>query len=68
MKQMKNLTYRNLMAAIRRIEAKGYDFKESEQMARRIFEEFQAQPTGVSIEERTNRIMSKEEWIREYGC
>ena len=29
MGQMRRLTYRNLMAVIRKIEAKGYDFQES---------------------------------------
>ena len=64
----KNLTYRNLLAVIHKLEKKGYSFSEAEPMARRIFEEYQSSPLGVSIEERVNRIMSKEDWIREYGC
>ncbi len=68
---MKNLTYRNLMIVIKRIQAKGYDFEESERLARHVFEEFQAHPQGMSIEERVRRILTKEEWereCREYGC
>ena len=36
MGQMRRLTYRNLMTVIRRIEVKGYDFQESERLARHI--------------------------------
>ena len=50
MGQMRRLTYRNLMTVIRRIEAKGYDFQESERLARHIFAEFEARPQGMRIE------------------
>ena len=68
---MKNLTYHNLMVVIHKIQAKGYDFEESERLARHVFEEFAARPQGMSIEERVRRILTKEEWkkeCREYGC
>ena len=71
MGQMRRLTYRNLMTVIRRIEAKRYDFQESERLARHIFAEFEARPQGMSIEERVRRVLTKEEWereCREYGC
>ena len=61
-KQMKNMTYRNLMSVIHKIEAKGYTFDEAEPMARRIFEDFQSQPLGLSIESRIGMILSKAEW------
>ena len=64
---IKNLTYRNLMIVIKRIQAKGYDFEESERLARHVFDEFAARPQGMSIEERVRRILTKEEWEREYG-
>ena len=64
---IKNLTYRNLMIVITRIQAKGYDFEESERLARHVFDEFAARPQGMSIEERVRRILTKEEWEREYG-
>ena len=70
-RQMRNLTYQNLMAVTRQIQAKGYDFEESEQLARSIFAEFQEAPMGLSIEERVRRILTKEEWereCRECGC
>ena len=68
---IKSLTYRNLMTVIRKIEAKGYDFQESERLARNIFAEFDSRPQGMSIEERVRRVLTKEEWkreCREYGC
>lgn len=68
---MKNLAYHNLMVVIRKPQTKGYDFEESERLARHVFEEFAARPQGMSIEERVRRILTKEEWeaeCREYGC
>jgi hypothetical protein len=62
---MKNLTYHNLMAVIHKIEAKGYDFQESERLARHIFDEFAARPQGMSIEERVRRILTKEEFEKQ---
>ncbi|MBR1711100.1 MAG: hypothetical protein IJ719_20110 [Clostridia bacterium] len=70
-RQMRNLTYRDRMAVIRKIEAKGYDRPEAERLARSVFAEFLSRPQGMSIEERVRRIMTKEEWekeCREYGC
>ncbi len=58
---IKSLTYRNLMTVIRKIEAKGYDFQESERLARNIFAEFDSRPQGMSIEERVRRVLTKEE-------
>lgn len=60
MRHMKNLTYRNLMIVINRIMKKGYDFAESEKMARNIFEEFSARPEGLSIETRIEMIRKRE--------
>ena len=62
---IKNLTYRNLMTVFRKIEAKGYDFQESERLAKHIFAEFEARPQGMSIEERVRRVLTKEEWETE---
>lgn len=64
---MKNLTYYNLMVVIRNIQAKGYDFETSKRLARGVFDEFAACPQGLSIEERVRRILTREEWEREYG-
>lgn len=59
---MKNLTYRNLMAVIHKLQKKGYSMEEAEPIARRIFEEFVATPEGLSIETRVDRVLSKAEW------
>ena len=70
-RQMRNLTYRDRMAVIRKIEAKGYDFQESERLAWGVFAEFRNHPQGLSIEARGRQILTKEEWekeCREYGC
>jgi hypothetical protein len=64
-RQMRRLTYRNLMAVIHKIEAKGYTFEEAEPVARNIFAEFEAAPGGLSIEERVRRVLTREEWERE---
>ena len=69
--QFRNMTYRNLMAVIRKIEAKGYTFGEAEPVARNIFTEFEARPQGMSIEERVRQVLTREEWEKEcrvYGC
>ena len=65
---MKNLTYYNLMVVIRKIQAKGYDFETSKRLARGVFDEFAACPQGLSIKERVRRILTREEFEREYGC
>jgi len=64
-RQMRNLTYNNLMAVIRKIEAKGYDFETSERLAKSVFNEYLASPQGLSIESRIDRILDYEEWIRQ---
>lgn len=58
---IKNKTYRNLMIVIHKIQKKGYNFDEAEKMAKNIFDEFEARPLGISIEERVRRILPKEE-------
>ena len=65
---IRNLTYYNLMVVIRKIQAKGYDFETSKRLARGVFDEVAACPQGLSIEERVRRILTREEWEREYGC
>ena len=59
---MKNMTYHNLMAVIHKLEKKGYTMEEAEPIARRIFEEFAANPMGLSIESRVEQVLTKEEW------
>ena len=69
MRTVKNMTYNNLMYVINRIQKeKGYDFKTSEFLARNIFKEFASCPLGMSINERINRILTKEEFEKENYC
>lgn len=61
-RQMRNMTYQNLMTVVKRIQAKGYDFETSDRLARGVFEEFAACPQGLSIKERVRRILTKEDF------
>lgn len=65
MKQIKNRTYRNMMIIIKRIQAKGWSFDESVETARRIFDQYEAHPMGLSVEALTNQIITKAEWEAE---
>ena len=65
MKHMKHMTYNNLMAVIRKIQKKGYDFETSERLVRSVFAEFEAAPQGLNIEQRIERILDYEEWLRQ---
>lgn len=60
---IKNLTYRNLMIVIHKLEKKGYTFKEAEPIARNIFAEFN--PNGLSIERMTEMVLTKSEFENE---
>ena len=64
-KQMKHMTYNNLMEVIHRIQAKGYDFDTAERLAKSVFTEYLARPEGLSIEARIERILDYEEWTRQ---
>ena len=57
---IKNLTYRNLMIVIHKLEKKGYTFEEAEPIARNIFAEFN--PNGLSIERMTEMVLTKSEF------
>ena len=63
MKHIKNYTYHNLMIVIHRIMAKGYTLEEAEPIAKLIFANYN--PLGSTIEEMTDRVISKEEWLKE---
>ena len=64
-RKIKYMTYHNLMAVIRKIQAKGYDFETSERLARSVFTEYAATPQGLTIEQRIERILDYEEWVRQ---
>lgn len=62
---MKKRTYNNVLKAVRLIQKKGYEKKESLEMAIKIFDEMELLNNGMSIEWRINQIVDKETWKRE---
>lgn len=63
---MKKKTYNNVLKAAKLIMKKGYEYKESLEMAVKIFDEMEALNNGMSIEWRISYIISKEEWEEQY--
>ena len=63
---MKKKTYNNVLKAAKLIMKKGYEYKESLEMAVKIFDEMEALNNGMSIEWRISYIISKEEWQEQY--
>lgn len=51
---MKRRTYNNVLKAVRLIQKKGYEKKESLEMAIKIFDEMELLNNGMSIEWRIN--------------
>lgn len=62
---MKKRTYNNVLKAMRLIQKKGYEKKESLEMAIKIFDEMELLNNGMSIEWRINKIVDKETLKRE---
>ena len=65
-KIMKRKTYNNVLKAAKLIMKKGYEEKESLEMAVNIFDEMEALNNGMSIEWRISQIIPKEEWEEQY--
>ena len=63
---MKKKTYNNVLKAARLIRKKGYEEKESLEMAVKIFDEMEALNNGMSIEWRISKIIPKSEWEAQY--
>ena len=63
---MKRKTYNNVLKAAKLIMKKGYEEKESLEMAVKIFDEMEELNNGMSIEWRISQIISKEEWEEQY--
>lgn len=63
---MKKKTYNNVLKAAKLIMKKGYEEKESLEMAVKIFDEMEELNNGMSIEWRISKIISKEEWEEQY--
>ena len=63
---MKKKTYNNVLKAAKLIMKKGYEEKESLEMAVKIFDEMEALNNGMSIEWRISKIIPKEERKEQY--
>lgn len=64
---MKRKTYNNVLKAARLIRKKGYEEKESLEMAVKIFDEMEELNNGMSIEWRISQIIPKAEWEAQYN-
>ena len=64
---MKRKTYNNVLKAARLIMKKGYEEKESLEMAVKIFDEMESLNNGMSIEWRISQIIPKSEWEAQYN-
>ena len=64
---MKKKTYNNVLKAARLIMKKGYEEKESLEMAVKIFDEMEALNNGMSAEWRISQIIPKTEWESQYN-
>lgn len=53
---MKRRTYRNCLIICNRIRRKGYDRETAQELMLRIFDEYEANPQGLSIEAREAMI------------
>ena len=56
MRAIKTRTYYNFLRVMRMIEAKGYDAQEAERVTRRIFDQYEAFPQGLSVLALVNMI------------
>lgn len=63
---IKNHTYRNHMIVLNRIMKKGYTFSEADVITRNVFSNY-GDGNGHSVEWLTEQILSKEDYINEYG-
>ena len=63
---MKRKTYNNVLKAAKLIMKKGYEEKESLEMAVNIFDEMESLNNGMSIEWRISQIIPKSEWKEQY--
>ena len=64
---MKKKTYNNVLKAAKLIMKKGYEERESLEMAVKIFDEMEALNSGMSIEWRISQIIPKAEWEAQYN-
>lgn len=66
-KPIKTRTYYNFMRVRRMIEAKGYNAETASELTRRIFDDYEAAPTGLSILSRVDMILTKADYDAAYN-
>ena len=62
MKPIKRRTYYNFVRVVKLIMAKGYDRETSGKLARRLFDDYEASPLGLTVLQRVDLILTKEEF------
>ena len=62
---MKRKTYNNVLKAVKLIQKKGYEEKESLEIAIKLFDELEMMNNGMSIEWLIDKIANKEEFENE---
>lgn len=62
---MKRKTYNNVLKAGKLIQKKGYEKKESLEMAVKLFDELEMMNNGMTVEWLINKIANKEEFENE---
>lgn len=60
MRPIKRRTYHNFLRVWNMIRAKGYDADEAEKITRRIFDQYEAYPAGLSVLAQVDMIVDKE--------
>ena len=61
MRAIKTKTYNNFMRVVRMIQKKGYDFEESVKVTRKIFDQYESYPDGLSVLKMVDMIVMKGE-------
>lgn len=66
MKPIKRKTYYNFMRVVRLIQKKGYDFDTAAHLAHQKFDQYEANPNGLSILTMVDMIKTAEEYATLY--
>lgn len=62
MRNIKRKTYNNFMLVMKHIQNKGYDSTEAEKITHNIFNQFENNPMGLSVNQLVDMIVPKEEY------
>lgn len=62
MRPIKKRTYYNMMRVIRMIQDKGYDFNTARDLAHRIFNQYEFNPSGLPILSMVDMIIPADEY------